>query len=232
MMHSLHSAFYIEKKCFTFPSNTFGAPTRGSVRRPQKLKVKTQNPEHNRKDRNGVVGANSAFTFTYTIMSGNKLHPIYVALDSHQYNRAVKLASALPESNTLGKALLAHAYSKSGQRYPALVTLNKILGNFCELKHELENSIEAISEEQQLSKPQAQQHPQNAASKKGKKGKKKPSPATNQKSVPPKEDNESKIMTKVMGLQKSYTHELTVATSLGLSKTGYSLHIYHDLVSC
>lgn len=78
-------------------------------------------------------------------MSNGKLHPIYVALDGHQYNRAVKLALALPDSNTLGKALLAHAYFKSGQKHAALVTLHKILGEFCELSYELKMSSPYIN---------------------------------------------------------------------------------------
>lgn len=111
-----------------------------------------------------------------------KLSPIYAALDSHQYNRAIKLASALPDNNVLGKALLAHAYSKSGQRYSALTVLNKILsGKFFELKYEVEHSLEAVNERQQQQKggrSQSTTQPQSAASgnKKGKKGKKKPAP--------------------------------------------------------
>jgi hypothetical protein len=115
-------------------------------------------------------------------MSNNKLHPIYVALDVHQYHRAIKLASALPDSNVLGKALLAHAYSKSGQRYLALVTLNKILGgHFYELKHEADYSLQAVQERllQSLSSnnkvpSQPEPAPTSSSSKKGKRGKKKP----------------------------------------------------------
>ena len=62
-----------------------------------------------------------------TVDQQQKLHPIYVALDGHQYNRAIKLGSALPDTNVLGKALLAHAYSKNGQRHNALLTLQTIL---------------------------------------------------------------------------------------------------------
>lgn len=111
-----------------------------------------------------------------------KLSPIYAALDSHQYNRAIKLASALPDNNVLGKALLAHAYSKSGQRHSALVVLNNILGGkFCELKHEVEHSLEAVNERQQQhaggsSQSTAQPQPAASSNKKGKKGKKKPAP--------------------------------------------------------
>jgi hypothetical protein len=115
----------------------------------------------------------------------SKLNPVYVALDAHQYNRAIKLASALPDTNVLGKALLAHAYSKSGQRHAALVLLNNILGgHFCELKHEVEYSIEALQERQ--SAPVQQQQPEPVAApnnKKGKKGKKKSAPAA--KAPPP-----------------------------------------------
>lgn len=115
-------------------------------------------------------------------MSNKKLHPIYVALDAHQYNRAIKLGAALPDDNVLGKALLAHAYSKSGQRYSALLTLHNILGGFCELKHEVECSLQTLKERQQsssktISQPEPQAH---SSSKKGKKGKKKPAPVTKQ----------------------------------------------------
>jgi hypothetical protein len=121
-------------------------------------------------------------------MTGSKLPPIYAALDSHQYNRAIKLAAALPDSNILGKALLAHAYSKSGQRHPALVTLHNILGKFCELRLELETSMQAFSPREQSKLPPPQE--QKASSKKGKKGKKKPvpvakdqAPSSNEKTV-------------------------------------------------
>jgi hypothetical protein len=116
-------------------------------------------------------------------MSNNKLHPIYVALDVHQYHRAIKLASALPDSNVLGKALLAHAYSKSGERYLALVTLNKILsGHFYELKHEADYSLQAVQERLLLSSSSNNKGPSqpepaatsSSSAKKGKKGKKKP----------------------------------------------------------
>ena len=108
-------------------------------------------------------------------MSNKKLHPIYVALDAHQYSRAIKLAAALPDSNTLGKALLAHAYNKAGQRYSSLVTLHKALGDFCELKHEVEYSLEAVLERRQASSTKTPPQPE-PSSKKGKKGKKKPTP--------------------------------------------------------
>ena len=60
-------------------------------------------------------------------MSTNKLHPVYVALDSHQYSRAIKLASSLPETNLLGKALLAHAYYKNGQTVQATEKIDSLL---------------------------------------------------------------------------------------------------------
>lgn len=109
----------------------------------------------------------------------SKLHPIYVALDSHQYGKAAKLASALPDSNVLGKALLAHAYSKAGQKYMSMVTLNKVLGgSFPELRFEVETALEAFQErEQQASNPtNATDNSASSVSKKGKKGKKKPAP--------------------------------------------------------
>lgn len=72
-------------------------------------------------------------------MSSNKLHPIYVALDSHQYNRAVKLASALPPSNLLGQALLAHALQRSGAVLKALIAIKQLLWfESVELEYEIE----------------------------------------------------------------------------------------------
>jgi tetratricopeptide (TPR) repeat protein len=59
--------------------------------------------------------------------STNKLHPIYVALDNHQYNRAIKLCSAHPSTNVLCQALLAHSYVKAGQPFKSLLTIQKIL---------------------------------------------------------------------------------------------------------
>jgi hypothetical protein len=119
----------------------------------------------------------------------SKLHPVYVALDSYQYNRAIKLAAALPDSNVLGKCLLAHAYYKSGQRYSSMVTLHKILRSlagpgvfFCELEREVYCAIEALEERQlEASKPAAADQ---AALKKGKKGKKKPAGPTAKPTAP------------------------------------------------
>ena len=58
----------------------------------------------------------------------NRVHPIYLALDSHQYSKAVKLASALPPTFILGRALLAYALYKSGQLPTALSTVHTLLG--------------------------------------------------------------------------------------------------------
>lgn len=116
-------------------------------------------------------------------MASTKLNPIYAAVEAHQYNRAIKLASALPESNVLGKALLAHAYVRSGQRHLALITLSRTLGEeFYELQHELKFDLESTLERYQASSgvstataTTATADPTNALStKKGKKGKKKP----------------------------------------------------------
>jgi hypothetical protein len=117
-------------------------------------------------------------------MSSSKLHPIYVALENHNFTKAIKLCLAQPPSNTLAQALLAHAYARSGQRYKALLTLESILGSegFPELRLEIKYSLELRLEQQQ---PQdASAHPPttpagSAASKKGgKKGKKKVQAAT------------------------------------------------------
>jgi tetratricopeptide (TPR) repeat protein len=58
----------------------------------------------------------------------NRVHPIYVALDSHQYAKAVKLASALPQAHVLGRSLLAYAQYKNGQTNTALSTIHALLG--------------------------------------------------------------------------------------------------------
>jgi tetratricopeptide (TPR) repeat protein len=62
-------------------------------------------------------------------MSENvKLNPIYVALDAHDYRRAVKLCLALPKAHHLGQALLAHALIKSGQQKKCIGVLKALLG--------------------------------------------------------------------------------------------------------
>lgn len=61
------------------------------------------------------------------VMATNKLHPIYAALDNHQYNRAIKLCLAQSSNNVLCQALLAHSYAKYGQRYKALLTIQRLL---------------------------------------------------------------------------------------------------------
>jgi tetratricopeptide (TPR) repeat protein len=61
-------------------------------------------------------------------MNSNKVQAIYMALDSHQYAKAVKLASALPHSNILGRGLLAYSFYKSGQPVNALLTIEHLLG--------------------------------------------------------------------------------------------------------
>lgn len=111
------------------------------------------------------------------IMSSNKIHPIYVALDANQYSRAIKLCLALPKDNLLAQALLAHAYNKSMQRYKAILVLQSIVGTegFQELQLECKYSKEAWDKQQEgVNAPPAPAPA--AASKKGKKGKKKPAP--------------------------------------------------------
>ena len=107
----------------------------------------------------------------------NKIHPIYVALDANQYNRAIKLCLALPKDNLLAQALLAHAYNKSMQRYKAILVLQSILGTdgFQELQLECKYSKEAWDKQQTAASAPPTPAPA-AASKKGKKGKKKPAP--------------------------------------------------------
>ena len=56
------------------------------------------------------------------------LHPIYAALDSYDYRRAVKLCLALPKTNELGQALLAHALHKSGQTKKCYGILQSLFG--------------------------------------------------------------------------------------------------------
>lgn len=62
-------------------------------------------------------------------MSSRILHPVYVALDNRQYSRAIKLCQGLDPSIILGRALMAHAYAKSGQRFKALLTLQALFGS-------------------------------------------------------------------------------------------------------
>lgn len=112
--------------------------------------------------------------------SSNKIHPVYVALDANQYNRAIKLCLAMPKDNLLAQALLAHAYNKSMQRYKAILVLQSILGTegFQELQLECKYAKEAWDEQQAATHAPAAPQP-TTASKKGKKGKKKSAaPAT------------------------------------------------------
>ncbi|CAJ1965627.1 unnamed protein product [Cylindrotheca closterium] len=175
-------------------------------------------------------------------MSSGKLHPIYVALDGHQYSRAVKLALSLPESNTLGKALLAHAYLKSGQKHAALVTLNKIVGGCCELSDELKMSSPVVNSPQL---PIQKGELKGKMKGKSKKGKKKPVQVTtresdivattkdesmmdrldNQPSVPPNWEE-------LPSLKAVITDETTLATlavtlqSLKLPLTAYQIYAW------
>eukprot|EP00535_Pseudo-nitzschia_heimii_P013376 CAMPEP_0197199968 /NCGR_PEP_ID=MMETSP1423-20130617/34157_1 /TAXON_ID=476441 /ORGANISM="Pseudo-nitzschia heimii, Strain UNC1101" /LENGTH=1130 /DNA_ID=CAMNT_0042653841 /DNA_START=98 /DNA_END=3490 /DNA_ORIENTATION=- len=120
-------------------------------------------------------------------MANTKLNPIYAAIDAYQFNRAIKLASALPDSNVLGKALLAHSLTKAGQKHQALITLHKILTGeemksskvFFELQLMLDQQNESISSSAPISSS-ATTRTEQASTKKGKKGKKKPSPKQSQ----------------------------------------------------
>jgi len=113
-----------------------------------------------------------------------KLNPIYAAIDAHQYNRAIKLASSLPDSNVLGKALLAHSYTISGQKRLALIALTKVLNgtlsppSFFELQSVLEQQSNGTSSSSPSPSPSpssfASSKVESVAMKKGKKGKKKP----------------------------------------------------------
>lgn len=79
-----------------------------------------------------------------------KLHQVYLALDCHQYSKAVKLASALPPDHVLGKALLAHALQRSGQRYKSLCVIQTLLGKsdwYYELDYELKRCVTAANTE-------------------------------------------------------------------------------------
>ncbi len=118
--------------------------------------------------------------------SHTKLNPIYAAIDAYQFNRAIKLASALPDSNVLGKALLAHSYTKAGQKHQALITLHKILVGgetstsvFFELQSVLEQQNELVTSSQSSSSS-APSKVEPPSGKKGKKGKKKPAPRSQQ----------------------------------------------------
>ena len=118
-----------------------------------------------------------------------KLNPIYAAIDAHQYSRAIKLAVVLPDSNVLGSALLAHSYTKTGQKHLALITLNKVLirgtaspSSFFELQSMLEQQSVDESSSSLLKFPSAapKVEPATVSGKKGKKGKKKPAPKQQQ----------------------------------------------------
>jgi tetratricopeptide (TPR) repeat protein len=117
-----------------------------------------------------------------------KLNPIYAAIDAYQFNRAIKLASALPDSNVLGKALLAHSYTKAGQRHQALITLHKILigedsssSIFFELQSVLDQQNDLASFSSAALSVASKAEP--PSGKKGKKGKKKPAPKVQQKRI-------------------------------------------------
>lgn len=128
-------------------------------------------------------------------MSTTKLNPIYSALDAHQFSRAIKLAAALPDSNVLGKALLAHAYTRSNHRHSAILTLNKILGeSFYEIQQELNFDLESTQERHRIASGNSAASPapeptSSSGNKKGKKGKKKPAAA------PPKQQTPSPAAT-------------------------------------
>ncbi|KAL7557703.1 hypothetical protein ACA910_018499 [Epithemia clementina (nom. ined.)] len=116
-------------------------------------------------------------------MLSNKLQPIYAALDSHQFSRAIKLCLALPTSFLIGQALLAHAYAKSSQRYKALVVIQGIFGSegFPELQLEIKYALErrqdaevAVGSSQTNSSLIQPSQAATPARKGGKKGKKKP----------------------------------------------------------
>ena len=133
--------------------------------------------------------------------SHTKLNPIYAAIDAYQFNRAIKLASALPDSNVLGKALLAHSYTKAGQKHHALRTLHKILVGgegttissvFFELQSVLtqQNELLAKSAASQSATPPKVEAP---SGKKGKKGKKKPVPKVQQQQQRVVEESSSSV---------------------------------------
>jgi len=128
-------------------------------------------------------------------MSSKSLQPIYMALESHQYSRAIKLCLA-QQSSPINRALLAHAYAKSSQRAKALATIQSLfLGDaapdssstvcFPELQLELKYALAleeepelASSNQHQSAQQQQQQTAGGSASKKpGKKAKKKGSSA-------------------------------------------------------
>ena len=58
-----------------------------------------------------------------------KLHPIYTALESRNYSRAIKLSQQKPVSSwPLTKALRAHALERCGRHEEAIQTLEELLG--------------------------------------------------------------------------------------------------------
>jgi tetratricopeptide (TPR) repeat protein len=118
-----------------------------------------------------------------------KLNPIYAAIDAYQFNRAIKLASSLPDSNVLGKALLAHSYTKAGQKLQALITLRRILIGQESLSSTIFFELESVLSQQNalvsssasvLSLSAAPSKAELPSGKRGKKGKKKPAPKVQQ----------------------------------------------------
>ena len=110
-----------------------------------------------------------------------KLNPIYAAIDAYQFGRAIKLASALPDSNVLGKALLAHSYTKARQKHQAIITLHKILVGDSKPTASVFFELQSVRDQQDLilspSASTSAAAPPKAdppSGKKGKKGKKKP----------------------------------------------------------
>ncbi len=60
--------------------------------------------------------------------SARVLHPIYQALDTHNYSKALKLTSAAPQNEwDIVRALRVHALGRSGKRHEALVLLWEVV---------------------------------------------------------------------------------------------------------
>lgn len=115
--------------------------------------------------------------------SNSKLHPIYTALDHHQYQRAIKLCLQQPADNVFVQALLAHSYAKAEQRPKAVQVLSQILLSslgtatdeyFCELRlaNKYAQTGTATATTAAAEAPAAAR----SGGKGGKKGKKKPAP--------------------------------------------------------
>lgn len=133
-------------------------------------------------------------------MSHQRLHPIYVALDGHQYSKAIKLCQQPQHANNpMAAALLAHAYVRNGQALSAMLVIQSMIGKDC--FPELQTAIDRLEQqERRRQQPETTAAPAQAP-RKTKKGKKKP--ATPVK--PTTFDNDKPVMDLIQQLDQQPT---------------------------